>query len=1402
MIDWSRLKPYQNDKRRSFEELCYQLAKGIHSEIGQFTPIDDSGGGDGVEFYLTFPNGDQWGWQAKFYFSDSGPRLSVGNRKASIKNSLKVACQKHPRLSRWILCTPTNFTTGEQTWFETNLPNSIPGNMNVNLVHWGDSDFNDWLSEPRFSGKRLCFFGELELNLDWFRTQVEKQIAAVRDKFNEMLHTETDADAYLHAFLGDAAFAKSIAERLTVFEGEFEEFRQAVTELKSDKPYGVDWRDLKTTLLSPVERLEDTLTEAIKQLRKARDYLEEQQLDEVRLLNWDALWSQMEQAYKSYEAASAIDISTLGYKGEERNREFILREVEGILHRPSGMAANLMDDLRGAMARFNQISQADLHLLGNAGIGKTHLSSHICHERLESGLPALLVLGLHFTSDQPLQTQLLNILDVPTAYSWHDFLHALEATAQAYHTRIPLIIDGLNEAMRNGVFSDVWKTGLPGFIQEISQTNSVVLITTCRTTYRKAIWPGGLPENAKYIYGFDDYSVELALEKYFSWYKIKADLTAAPLSQFKHPIYLKIFCESQNPERKEQKQIYIGEQTLFEVFENFISRCNRAICGRLGLHHDVPVVTQALNEIARYLWEEHSRHIPLTKLAEVVDGQPLGVLNWMQSKTKSILDEGLLVCRDWHNAEEIIYFTYDLLGGYVIARHLIQEAGADVEAFVRSERTTVALLGDDYRTLHPLYIDIDRSLAALLPRQTGRYLHELTNNNRAFSLSINALFELQPNMVSEACVQLVERLFDHPQNRKPLMELSESTVGHVSHPLNASFWSERLRALPMPERDISWTEYVRENFERIEKTLTRFEELCRSKEALSNMTESRILLIAEHMMWVLTSTVRPLRDKATRALYWYGRRMPERFLDLALSSLSINDPYIPERMLAAVYGVAMARQFDFVDSTFPEKILPTYGRKLYDAMFAPHAPHGTTHILARDYAQHTIEIALIHHPNLLTAEECKRVTPPFSDGGIRKWGQSEDKNKGEYRAGNAPIQMDFENYTIGRLIWNRRNYDFAHIQYKPAVANIFWRIYDLGYSLEMFGEIDKDIARGHWTREENRGKTDRYGKKYSWIAFYELAGFRQDRGLLDDWYGWPRIGDADIDPSFPEPVQEFQVVDKDLLGDRSMPLPEWIAKGGNSCIAPYLVMEELCNEKGPWVLLDGFICQEDVAARRSCIIFPRSFLIQGTDLEETLNLLQKTERRGRWPPEITEDYHTYAGEVPWCDTFHYNGQDELEFIISTKKASFPSYAFDLEKTLPNEQEYEVPDKKRVFKVAIPVRENNWEGYHSIVNPDRYVLVPSKELAEFLDLCSQPQTFDLYEKNGRRASITLRWGDTWHTEHKLIFLRQDLLDRYLHENGLHLVRVIWGERQFKSIRNEGLDEFAERYTSYKFFQEIK
>ena len=60
IINWDNLKPYNTDQKKSFEELCFQIAFEEYKDQGVFTNIDDSGGGDGVEFYLTLKNGDIW----------------------------------------------------------------------------------------------------------------------------------------------------------------------------------------------------------------------------------------------------------------------------------------------------------------------------------------------------------------------------------------------------------------------------------------------------------------------------------------------------------------------------------------------------------------------------------------------------------------------------------------------------------------------------------------------------------------------------------------------------------------------------------------------------------------------------------------------------------------------------------------------------------------------------------------------------------------------------------------------------------------------------------------------------------------------------------------------------------------------------------------------------------------------------------------------------------------------------------------------------------------------------------------------------------------------------------------------------------------------------------------------
>ena len=1138
-------------------------------------------------------------------------------------------------------------------------------------------------------------------------------------------------------------------------------------------------------------------------------------------------------------------ISQIKYVGEQENEEQnekqALRNASSVVHGPRHLVARLLDKFFPSVIwQLGLINKSDLHILGDAGIGKTHIACNICDDRLKNGLPALFVRGSLFTTEQPIETQLRNIFGIPPSYDWHDFLQALSAVAEAYHTHIPLIIDGLNESVHNSTFSKIWELGLTGLVQEIAQAKNLVLITTCRESYKETIWKAATPKeyiwekliwkdndspNLMYAYGFDTDEVKQeAIKKYFNAYKIKADLTLAPLVQFEHPLHLKIFCETKNRERKTEIKVYGGEQTLFEVFEEYLDQCNRAVCERLGLHPKTIIVQSALNKMAAYLWQHRSREIPFEKLVHIVDGQSREHLDWRSSKTCAIESEGLLVYRDWADVGEVMHFTYDLLGGYLIAKHLVEQAADDLQGFLNSEEIVALLFGEDYQILHPMHEDICRCLAALLPAKTGQFLHELSDNETAFSLSIRALFEISPQYISEDCSNLITHLFELPENRKLFLELAESTVGHPGHPFNASFWSDQLLTLSMAERDLSWSEHIRLHRENFERTVVRFEENCQNQD-ISEVSVKRLHLLAEHIRWILTSTVRPLRDQATRALYWYGRRFPQEFFDLVMKSLTINDPYVSERMLAATYGIAMAGQNDFTDPSFTNEVLPVYGRQLYETMFKPDAPYSTTHILARDYAKRTIDIALIHHPDLLTDDERERITPPFTDSGIREWDESEKSDEVP-----SPIHMDFDIYTLKGLI----NYDSAPGEHKRVKANVHWRIYDLGFSLENFGEIDQWISRENSNLgryHEHPRKIDRYGKKYSWIAFFELAGFRQDNGLLSDGSEDAHIVNTDIDPSFPDEHREYNFVREDFLGDREAPTEQWVLKTSHPDLTPYLNVDQLGDEQGSWVLLHGHLGQEDKPASRKMSAWMQGLIVKPEDVDEIVEILKRQENiDGHTVPFIPEDYRTYAGEIPWCDTYPANNWQEFSFLV--RKYTIPKKQFELSRggepisliddfelwdttrklienddkqrlnELRRERNLEIKiktvDKEKFeykdFEVLVPVRYNCCEESRSAANPRRSIALPNREISECLNLYKKPQSFDLFEKDSnRRASISFEYGDIWSNPQSFTYLRRDLLERFLAEIGGELIWVIWGNRLLVSENYDG---------PYENFQEVK
>ncbi len=1101
------------------------------------------------------------------------------------------------------------------------------------------------------------------------------------------------------------------------------------------------------------------------------------------------------------------------------------------------MVTNILSDIRSAFKLFDNITEklstGFVTVLAEAGCGKTQLSAQLTSSTKKRPAGILLYgrdLHAGHNLDDLAHKVIIHGKPVPSIEA---LMAAVDSAGQRAHCRLPVIIDGLNEAED----PRDWKAPLASLIETLRRYPYVLFVCTLRPAFASEALPEGVVRLNIPDFGHDTSD---AIRRYFTEYRINPADVELPIGLLSNPLTLRLFCEVTNPRRKHEVGIEAMPGSLTALFDRYLKQAAQRIAElapRMRRYYEQDV-RNALDVIATALWDQHVRGLDARDLRRRIGDD---VRPWNESIVRALEQEGVILRMPGKTrGDSQLAVVYDALAGHIIADALIDKHGrSGLENWLR-ESTNLNLLTGSVPAQHPLAMDTFRALVSLLPRRLhGQQFWQLLQEPlRSIALELAAELEgafLETETVKELAILTVKQ----PTRSYDLLDRIRHTRGSPIHPLNAEFLDAVLRSMTAADRDLRWTEWIRRRQEKVLNDLQWIENRWRAQTERSTADRLR----ARWVMWTLTSTVRKLRDQATRTLYWFGRGDPAYLFSLTLESIEINDPYVPERMIAASYGIAMAMQND---ERFISDVLIGYVRKLFELIFDKEAPFSTTHILTRDYAKHTIDIALLYKNKLLTSEEKKRIKAPFKEMGIRVWGESEDRDKNGYRGGNYPFGMDFDNYTIGYLIPNRRNYDFNDPEYLKVKANMLWRIYTIGYSLEKFGDVDKQIAaeRYQYGRVANGGKIDRYGKKYCWIAYYEIAGLRQDKGLLRREWETDSANrfTVDIDPSFPDEPNNTEVINTDLLGNRRTKLKKWIQFGEKPNLRDYLIMEKLLEEDGPWVLLDGHIGQEDLGCKRGLFVFPRGLFVKRRDVKDVVNYLRKQDLGGRWVTEIPSTSYVFAGELPWSDTFHYNGETEISFTCGKKMEKIPQSHIRILKNgkkLKGEEELsilqmvkqwygdqltdkeianllqdnkinlklvrsfgkKIIEKRKTYNIFIPVVSFSWESSHSMVNPGQHAYVPAREISERLRLRSQPQTFDFYDIDNRRATITIKWGEEFHNTHKLFYIRKDLLDKYLKDHGLQLVWAIWGERQYKSKENIGLEKFAKKHKTYQVFQEV-
>lgn len=1301
----------------NFEKLCRAIIHRHYGRFGEFVALANQ---PGIEFHLRLHSpcslgeaGRWYGWQCRWYDLPSGRAIGTTRRK-KIKEALDITEAVLPNLTDWVLWTRHPLTAGDQRWFR-----SLPTHMRLHL--WSAAEVEEHLSGSA-EILRGTYFGELILTPELLGERHETMVARVKRRWQPEVHQVMDAERSIHRQLG----AVDAWAHLHVLGGRLEADLAALAAAAYDLP---TYLVAGTTGFVEVARaLAASLVETHAALGRG-----------------------------DYETLRQ-HLANLSAPGPEWG--MLLRRLRSARSPAALVATNVLADMYGGHKALTALQDALtgclVAVVADAGCGKTELSAQLTAPT-DVRPAGVLFFGadLHsgHTLDDLARSVIIHGRPVP---SFEALIAAVDAAGQRAGRRLPIVIDGLNEAED----PRIWKGQLSSLRVTLQRYPYVLVICTLRSPFAEET----LPEEVDRLEmpGFEEDTMD-AVRRYFRHYRINPADAELPWGLLQHPLTLRMFCEVTNPDHSRIVGVEAMPGSLTALFDRYLEQVAERItelAPRTRRYYESDVRT-ALSEVGLALWEENARSLDIAGLRRRLGDE---ARPWDASIVRFLEHDGVLlrVPADRPSAGHVT-IVYDALAGHLIADALLDQfGGREFTAWMRKPATAMALSGG-IGERHPLATDISRSLVGLTPRRMHRrQLWPLLDE----PLRTEALFEAAwlegVYLDQETVTQLASLVGQAPASgQRDLLARLRTTRAARPHPLNAEFLDEVLRAMPLAERDLRWTEWIRRNREEIIKDLQRLEQRWRTRGALDRSE----LLRAQWAMWTLTSTDRILRDHATRALYWFGSADPEAFFGLTVNALAVNDPYVPERMLAACYGVAMGLWAD-PRGTKLRDTLPGLANELVGRMFLPDAPHPTRHALMRDYALGLISLATRVASGCVPKDKMRFLEPPF-DHSPSPFTPAAEINDSDVVGAKDAIGMDFGNYTIGRLIPSRGNYDFKNPTYRDVRRQIEKRIVDLGYSPARFAGIDQRIGSDSWRAESQRSpKIDRYGKKYSWIAYFEMYGLRHDKGTLPEWRAGERSSDIDIDPSFPELGRTWHPLLPDPFANSPTEPPAWIANGATPNYDHLLFIENVDGQRGPWVLLNGYIEQTSGGDGRHVFSFLRGLLVKKRRVKEVINWFDGIEYPGNHAiPEPREECYTFAGEIPWSARF---GSDLRGSDGKPKRDTQKAFrVFDGIRWLPG------------IPVEVPVSYFGWESYHSALNQVSGIMVPAPALCDQLNLSNRQGEWDLYDSSSRLGTIYREFKSDEDTfSSKLLYLRADLMAEYLREADKTLVWLVWGERELE------------------------
>ncbi|EJU15112.1 AAA ATPase [Sphingomonas sp. LH128] len=1227
-IDFSKIRLHNGTQANAFEELCCQLAND--EDVGARARFDRKGpGGDGgIECFATLDDGSEIGWQVKFY-------SNFDSMLASLDGSLTQALEKHPGMRRFIACMPFDLADSRRSevktalskwdaWKEKRIALAAQGHRAIEIERWDAHALKSRLtsSHPRAGGRIAFWFDKELLTQEWFRAAFDRTADSLGERYSPQSHIDIPIRQTILASLRDpsifetlASLARTIQVHLAAsvwradpapaladpdpeYSGSDNSQAAEPTPGAAGTSTGQGTVEAATTGADGGGAGDGGIAGAVAD-SSANDSVGDSGGAHAAAVAVTAVLTRLSverpEPFPRDQVVEAVDRAldlAIAW-----NRRLRARRSTHSISAPDAAVSRLVSSLRATAGVIRSVhwrflDQRSMLVVGDAGTGKSHLLADACEHQIAAGRPALMVLGGKLPDAEP-WGEILRDLDLPRDLRVRQFLGALNAAGEADGVRCLVAIDALNE--KNG--QAIWPERLAGFLRNIADFPWITVVLSCRTTYEEIVVPDVLGESRlpRVLHeGFNDEEVVF----YLARRGISVPETPRQLDELTNPLFLRLTCDALGLEGAALVPRELGGiSDILQLFEKGVTRRVEASLEAAPRRN---LVGKAIAALASEMAATGRGEIGFDRADQLIreihddDRTSRDLLFQLEN-------EGLLLVESDRYSQpgsaHIVRFTFERHGDHAVAAWLLKDEGGPgacgaTNAAQTGRATALSnALNDETSRIVPGLLE---ALAIQLPEKLGVELPD--HDALPYHFLIEPAFEqsLLTRRASAFSARTWELVCEQGSDELRLETLI-ALSSEPGHDFNVLALDAELRALAMPERDALWSIHLVES----QRAMSLVEWVWNADQA--RIGETRAELAGRQLAWFFTTTRRPLRDRATKALVMLLADRPALAARLWSDFRTLDDLYVVERMLAALLGAALQGRWTTTD-------LAGVAAAVYDDLFVRGDPPANA--LLRDHAVGLVAVATrcgaLDHGAIAKAagphrsawpiehvsddvidgymraygdagrfpdeivESCKdgdfgryvldsavrdwsmstlgtsplptandmrnawfrdftaRATPPMiqahdammavieREGQSAAFGPGRDSVRAVKAAFRAAVGSDeFEEWREKAEYW-RADGMYQRIAGKGAAElNLGWarrwvikRAHDLGWSEALHGDFDRSVRS-----ERGSHRIERIGKKYQWLALYELVGRLLDNVEPLPGQAYDRLHLRNIDPS-------------------------------------------------------------------------------------------------------------------------------------------------------------------------------------------------------------------------------------------------------------------------------------------------